>query len=64
MLYRKYVQKTAIYLPNWGAVLLFILTLRLGNENESFLTFILHCARLALSLDKIGCGSAMKMKVF
>ncbi len=50
MLYRKYVQKTAIYLPNWGAVLLFILTLRLGNENESFLTFILHCARLALSL--------------
>ena len=28
----------------------FLLTLRFGNENESFLTFILHCARLALSL--------------
>ena len=38
--------------------------LRLGHENESFLTFILHCTRLALSLKKTGCGSAMKMKVF
>ena len=27
--------------------------LRLGNENESFLTFILHCARLALTLHTI-----------
>ena len=27
-------------------------------QNESFPTFILHCARLALSLHKIGYGSA------
>ncbi|HIW43584.1 MAG TPA: hypothetical protein H9986_00990, partial [Candidatus Prevotella stercoripullorum] len=26
------------------------------------LPFILHCARLALSLDKISCASAMKIK--
>ena len=32
--------------------------------NCSLLTFILHCTRLALSLKKIGCGSAMKMKVY
>ncbi len=32
--------------------------------NCNLLTFILHCARLALSLKKTGCGSAMKMKVF
>ena len=34
--------------------------MRLCNENE--MAFILHCPWFALSLDKIGCTSAMKMK--
>ena len=34
---------------------------RFGNENKKRI-FSFHCARLALSLDKIGCGSAMKIK--
>ena len=32
-------------------------------QNESFRTFVLHFAHLALSLDKIGSGSDMKTKV-
>ena len=39
--------------------------LRLGRENESFLTFILLFSRLALlCCAKVGFGSAEKMKVF
>ena len=37
----------------------------LGSKNESFGTFILYFARLALlCFAKIGCGSEVKMKVF
>ena len=38
--------------------------MRLGNKTKSLRTFGLYCTHLALSLDKIGCGSAIKPKVF
>ena len=33
-------------------------------ENKSFWTFILYCVRFALPLDKVGCVSEIKIKVF
>ena len=34
--------------------------MRLGYKNKT--SFILYCNRISLSLDKIGCGSAIKIK--
>ena len=36
--------------------------LRLGNKKEKKCFFILYCSHLSLSLNKIGCGSAIKKK--
>ena len=36
--------------------------LRLGNKKEKKCFFILYCSHLSLSLNKIGCGSAIKIK--
>ena len=33
-----------------------------ARQSKKNRVFSFHCARLALSLDKIGCGSAMKIK--
>ncbi len=35
-----------------------------AKQDESFLTFILLCTRLALSFHKIGCGSAKQDESF
>ena len=33
-----------------------------AQQSKKKRVFSFHCARLVLSLDKIGCGSAMKIK--
>ena len=49
----------------FGYVTLFVFCydrLHFGNKNESLGPFILYCARFALSLNKIGCGSEVQIK--
>ena len=36
--------------------------MRLGNKKEKKCFFILYCSHLVLSLNKIGCGSAIKKR--
>ena len=51
----------------FGYVTLFVFCydrLHFGNKNESLGPFILYCARFALSLQKIGVGSAKHSSKF